>query len=96
MDTLRGQLDRLIIVSGLASVELGVLPVAQPSPVMPLAGFSLHDEDVVFVETLTGEQILQDPGEVMAYLAMFNLLQEAAATGADAVALIHQAVARLP
>lgn len=96
VDTLRGQLDRLITMSGLASVELGVLPVAQPSPVMPLAGFSLHDEDVVFVETLTGEQILQDPGEVMAYLTMFNLLQEAAVTGADAVALIRHVATRLP
>jgi transcriptional regulator with XRE-family HTH domain len=94
-DTLRGQLDRLVTLSGLASVELGVLRIAQPSPTMPLSGFSIHDEDVVFVETLTGEQQLEDPSEVLAYLKMFDLLREAAATGPEAVVLIRKALAQL-
>ena len=95
IDTLRGQLDRLVTLSGLASVELGVLRIAQPSPAMPLSGFSIHDEDVVFVETLTGEQRLEDPSEVLAYLKMFDLLREAAATGPEAIALIQNALAQL-
>jgi transcriptional regulator with XRE-family HTH domain len=94
-DTLRGQLDRLVTLSGLVSVELGVLRIAQPSPAMPLSGFSIHDEDVVFVETLTGEQRLEDPSEVLAYLKMFDLLREAAATGPEAIALIQNALAQL-
>jgi len=95
LDTLRGQLDRLIVLSGLASIELSVLPVAQPSPIMPLAGFSIHDNDTVFVETLTGEQRLTDPGEVAAYTKMFELLRDATAAGPDAVALIQRIVTHL-
>jgi uncharacterized protein DUF5753 len=69
--------------------------VSQPCPVMPLAGFSLHENDAVFVETLTGEQRLDDPGEVAAYTRMFELLRDAAATGPDAVALIQRVATEL-
>ncbi|HEY6424058.1 MAG TPA: Scr1 family TA system antitoxin-like transcriptional regulator [Pseudonocardiaceae bacterium] len=68
---------------------------AQPSPVIPLAGFSLHENEAVFVETVTGEQRLDDPGEVAAYTRMFELLRDAATTGPDAVALVQRVAAEL-
>jgi hypothetical protein len=90
-----GQLDRLMALAALPSVELGVIPASVASPVMPLAAFSLHDDTVLFVETLTGEQRVDNPEEVAAHVEAFELALRAAATGQDAVALIQRAAARL-
>ena len=94
IDTLLGQLDRLISIAGLATVELGVVPFPA-MPVMPLSSFCLHDDTVVFIETLTGEQQLHEPDEVAVYVAAFDLLHDAAAIGPDAVALIQRVAAGL-
>ncbi len=93
--TLLGQLDRLVTLAELASVELGILPVAEPSPIMPLAGFSLHDNDVLYVETLTDEHRVDDPEQIAAHVRAFDLLRDAAATGPDAMALIGRVMAGL-
>lgn len=46
VDTLLGQLDRLVTLAGLPSVDLRVLPRAVASPVMPLSGFWLNEDAV--------------------------------------------------
>lgn len=88
VNTLRGQLDRLVTLAELDTVELGIVPVANPSPIMPLAGFSLHDDDVLYVETLTDEHRIEDPEQIAAHIRAFDLLRDAAVTGPDAAALI--------
>ena len=55
--TLAGQLDRLMAVSGLASLELCIIPFEAAVPVFPLSGFRLYD-DLVIVESIVGEQQL--------------------------------------
>lgn len=94
VDTLAGQLDRLVTIAGLVSVELGIVPFGTPTPVIPLTGFTVHD-DVVLIETLAGEQRLDDGTDVALYLRAFDQLREAAVTGADATALIQRASAAL-
>lgn len=94
-DTLLNQLDRLISFAGLPSVEFGVVPHDAPMPIPPLACFSLYDNDFVLVETLTGEQRLDDPDEVAVYVKAFDLLRDAALTGPHAVALIQRVAADL-
>lgn len=88
ISTLLGQLDRLVSVVDLPTVELGIVPFPR-MPVMPLSNFSIHD-DVVYIETLTGEQQLYEPDEVAVYVKAFRLLRAAAATGSEAVALIRR------
>ena len=39
--TLAGQLDRLLAISGLSSLELGIIPFEVTVPVFPLSGFRL-------------------------------------------------------
>ena len=95
IETLVGQLDRLVAVAGLASIDLAVLPVGTRMPVLPLSSFAAHDKQVVFVETMTGEQRLDQPDEVAVYVKAFELLRNAAATGPDAVALIQRVAAGL-
>lgn len=95
VDTLVNQLDRLISFAGLPNLEFGVLPTGAPMPIPPLAGFSVYDDDFVLVETLTGEQRLDDPDEVGVYVKAFDRLHEAAAIGEGAVELIQRVAAKL-
>jgi transcriptional regulator with XRE-family HTH domain len=93
--TLVGQLDRLLQLAGLPTVTLGVLAFDQPAPVPPLAGFAVNDSAIVWVETLTGEQRLDDPEEVAAYVTAFDVALAAAAVGDHAADLIRRAMAAL-
>jgi hypothetical protein len=95
VDTLIGQLDRLVTVAGLPSVDLRVLPSGVPSPLLPLGGFSLHDDAVLWWETLTREVRSTDPDEVAAHAQAFELAREAAAAGPAAVALIQRTAREL-
>lgn len=95
IDALVGQLDRLITLSGLASVDLAILPVSASSPIMPLAGFSVHGDDTLYVETLTGEQRITNPEEVEAHIRAFEIAHESASQGQEAVALIQRVAAEL-
>jgi len=47
--TLRGQLDRLLAVFGLATVEVGILPFDLELPVVPSHGFWIFDDRLVLV-----------------------------------------------
>jgi Domain of unknown function (DUF5753)/Helix-turn-helix domain len=88
--TLVGQLDRLVALASLPNVEIGVLRFDEPSPVLPLHGWAINDSEIVWVETLTGEQRLDDPEEVAAYAAAFDAALQAATKGAEAIDLIRR------
>jgi transcriptional regulator with XRE-family HTH domain len=92
---LQGQLDRLISFAELPSLELGLVPRDVPMPIAPLGCFAVYDNEFVLVETLTGEQRLDDPDEVATYLKAFNQLRDACATGPDAIALIRHVIDEL-
>ncbi|MDQ2881171.1 MAG: helix-turn-helix transcriptional regulator [Actinomycetota bacterium] len=91
--TLLGQLDRLVSVIDLPTVELGIVPFPL-MPVMPVSSFYMHDE-IVYIETLTAEQQLAEPDEVAVYVKAFNLLREAAVFGPSAAALIQRVAGEL-
>lgn len=91
--TLLGQLDRLLTMTALPSVDLGIVPFTVP--LLPVPGFVLYDDDVVTAESLTAEQRLVEPDEVTQYVTFFDHLHAVAATGPDAAALIHQIAAEL-
>ena len=90
--TMAGQLDRMLALDALPSMELGIIPYATLVPVFPLTGFIVYDDHLVIVETLTGEQQLSDHGEVSRYIEWLDLLRDAAATGRQAAALIRRAL----
>jgi len=86
-DVLAGQRDRLVTVSGLATVEIRVLPFAAPSPVLPLAGFVLADDESAWVETIAGDSQVQDPSEIALYVAAFAAIWRAAVHVTEVVAM---------
>jgi Domain of unknown function (DUF5753)/Helix-turn-helix domain len=94
LQTLLGQLDRLIAVVGLANVELGVVPFSTPLPVFPLTNFIIYD-DAVLIETITGQQRLHAADEVALYERFFDQLRNSATVGPDAAALILQVATEL-
>jgi hypothetical protein len=85
VETLLGELDRLIALSDLPAVDLRVLLAAVTSPVMPFSGFWV-DESAVYIETLKGEQMLTGPDDIVLFRRAFELLYDASAAGPDAVA----------
>ncbi len=89
------QLDHLVTVSEVPGVELAVIPLRAPMPVLPLSGFRLLDDEFVFVESLAGEQRLDDPEEIAPIIRAFEVLRDAGVTGDQVVALIQRVAAEL-
>ncbi|MGH3439766.1 MAG: Scr1 family TA system antitoxin-like transcriptional regulator, partial [Sciscionella sp.] len=93
VDTLVAQLDRLVALAGLVTVDLAVVPFASALPVYPLGMFKLYDTQMAIAESLQGEHLLFDPEQITAYEAAFTQLHDAALCGADAVSLIQRVAA---
>ena len=91
--TLIGQLDRLLTMTALPSVEIGIIPFTVPT--LPVPGFVIYDDDVVTAESLTAEQRLIEPGEVVQYTSFFDQLWAVAVTGAAAATLIQRVTSEL-
>ena len=92
--TLAGQLDRLMAVSGLASLELCIIPFEAAVPVFPLSGFRLYD-DLVIVESIVGEHQLAEADDVARYEKYLELLRGAASTSTEAAAVIRRSLESL-
>ncbi|WP_307796198.1 helix-turn-helix transcriptional regulator [Amycolatopsis sp. 195334CR] len=90
LDTQRGQLDRLQAVAELGSVDLRIVPFTTATPVCPLHGFSIYDDETVTIEMITGSQALADPEEVTSYARLFGHLHTAALAGREATQLIQR------
>ena len=92
--TLIGQLDRLLAVIGLPTLELGIIPFEAAVPVFPLSGFRLYDAPVI-VESIVGEQQLAEADDVARYEKYLELLRDAASTGTEAAAVIRRSLESL-
>lgn len=79
-ETLIGQLDRLLALTGYSGVEVGVVPFTATMPIFPLTNFLLYD-DHVLIESITAQQRLDSPDDVAAYESYFAQLLEVAITG---------------
>lgn len=89
------QLDHLVTVCEILDVELGVIPLRAPMPVMPVTGFRVLDDELVFVESLDGEDVVSDSVRVAPLLQAFETLRAASVTGSEAVVLIQCVPAEL-
>lgn len=94
VQVMTGQLDRLLAVTGLARVQLGIIPAAAEPP-MQATNFVLFDNRMVTVEAVTAELTITQPREIAIYGRLFDLLAARAATGRAAQALIAAALTKL-
>lgn len=95
---LAGQLDRLLVLAGLASVDLAILPATAASGAVPWHNFVLHvptdDRSPYVTIELSHEQVqVRDGADVGIYQVLWERLHDAAATGGAAVDVIRTAMA---
>jgi transcriptional regulator with XRE-family HTH domain len=84
------QLDRLLAVTGLAHIKVGIIPFGVELPTTPQNAFILFDNDLAIVETFVGET-MHHAEEAEAYAAAMDGLAEEAWYDEQARSLIMQA-----
>ncbi|WP_419994774.1 helix-turn-helix domain-containing protein [Streptomyces boninensis] len=87
---LAAQLDRLISVLGLDTVELGIVPLSASLKIAPTHGFWIYDERLVVVEDRHAELWLEDADTIALYMRTWEMTRDSAVYGAEA----HRVIAR--
>lgn len=90
-DVMAGQLDRLLAVTALPRIHLGIIPTRACYRV-PTNQFILYDERVVQVETISAELTINQPREIALYVKAFAELTQQAVHGPAARKLITAAL----
>jgi transcriptional regulator with XRE-family HTH domain len=96
---MRAQMDRIITLSALGNVAIGIIPETAEASEWHDHGFNILDDcgdagdAVVHVETLTSGLTITDPTDVAAYRDTFARLRGLAVTGDNARALLQQVLA---
>ncbi|MEV7504181.1 helix-turn-helix transcriptional regulator [Streptomyces sp. NPDC093018] len=87
------QLSRLLEVSVLASVSLGIIPLSADRSLMPpVEDFWVFDDRQVNVELVSAFLTVKQTGEVKRYLDDFTRLRQLAHSGGPALTLIAAAI----
>ncbi|WP_407560678.1 helix-turn-helix domain-containing protein [Streptomyces sp. 184] len=95
-EAMAAQLGHLLTVGALPAVSLGVIPFSSPArPVSPRETFHVYDDTMVAVELLTARVTVTQPSEIDLYLKAFGQLRRLAVYGAEARALILNAIETL-
>ncbi len=92
IDAMLPQLDRLVSLSALRNLRLGVIDFTTPYVSDPRHGFWLFDDDRVRVETFSAELNLRQPPEIALYTGIFEQLADVASYGSEARAIITQVI----
>jgi transcriptional regulator with XRE-family HTH domain len=95
LDIMLGQLDRLMAISSMRNIKLGVIDFKTQYVTDPRHGFWLLDSDLVRVETYSAELNLRQPQEVELYSRIFEQHAAVASYGAAARAIISRAMEEL-
>ncbi|MFF7253119.1 helix-turn-helix domain-containing protein [Streptomyces microflavus] len=88
---LADQLDRLMSVNGLSSVELGVIPLMADVRLATGDDFWIHDDRLVIAETWHTEMWLDSAEDIALYGKVWDGLADGAVTGRAA----HSVIARV-
>jgi transcriptional regulator with XRE-family HTH domain len=91
-EVMLGQLDRLISLSALPNVRLGIIGFETQYTASPWHGFWLYDDEKVLVETFSAGLNLAQPQEIELYSTVFNELAAVASYGRSARAIITHVI----
>ena len=92
----RAQLDRLLVLAGLETVHLAVLPWSTELPTVTSHGFDIFDDRLVLVETVNAELAIREPDDIALYARLFEMYWGVAAHGEHASSLITRIALDLP
>jgi transcriptional regulator with XRE-family HTH domain len=93
---MRAQIEKIIDVSTLENVTIGIIPQSAEADVWHDHGFNVLDdrgddtEPVVHIETLTRGLTIEDPDDVAVYKKTFAQLRQLALTGDEARDLLRR------
>jgi len=82
------QVDHLIELSKLPTVQMGVIDLVTPKAFLAPPAFHLYGHEVVSVATEVGTSFIDDPGDVAHFEAVLDRLAAAALHGDDGRALL--------
>jgi transcriptional regulator with XRE-family HTH domain len=91
-EVMLGQLDRLMSLSSLPNVRLGIVDFETQYTTSPWHGFWLYDDKRVLVETFSAALDLRQPQEIKLYGNAFEKLAAAASYGRSARAIIARGI----
>lgn len=83
------QLDRVVSLSRLPNVSIGVVPLAGRMPDFPMTCFSIHDDRLVIVETFHSEITTREPRDIQTYVETFERFAAVALYGDDMRACVE-------
>ena len=92
IEVLLAQLDRLMSLSALPNVKLGIIGFETQYVVGPWHAFWLRDKDRVTIETFSAELNLAQPQEIELYVRVFEQLAAVASYGRSARAIITRVI----
>jgi hypothetical protein len=87
-----GQLDRLVSLSQLPNVRLGIIGFETQYATSPWHGFWLYDNERVLIETFSASLDLRQPQEIELYENVFEALAAVASYGRAARGIINKAI----
>jgi len=91
-DLMLGQLDRLVSLSQLPNVRLGIIGFDTQYATSPWHGFWIYDSERVLIETFSAALDLRQPQEIELYTGAFDQLAAVASYGRSARAIIHRTI----
>ncbi|MBO2456545.1 helix-turn-helix domain-containing protein [Actinomadura violacea] len=94
-EVMAAQLDRLLTLSILPRLSLGIIPTRARHRRAPMHGFWVFDERLVLVDTAAAELAITQPREIAVYVQEFDWLASSAVYGSDARDLIAGAIRAL-
>lgn len=94
-ELMAGQLGHLLAVMSLTRVSLGIIPFTTERTLWPVESFRVFDDSCVQVELVSAAVNVTTPTEIGEYLTTFAELREMAVYGAQARALISDAISSL-
>ncbi|MFE4666082.1 helix-turn-helix domain-containing protein [Streptomyces sp. NPDC056716] len=69
------QIDRLVSLSRLANIRLGVIPISGRIPIAPMDTFTIYDDTLATSENTAGVTAFRDPRDIAAYMELFGTLE---------------------
>jgi transcriptional regulator with XRE-family HTH domain len=95
VDIMIGQLDRIMTISSMRNVKLGIIDFKTKYVVDPRHNFWVLDNDLVRVETYSAELNLRQPQEIELYSGIFERHAAVASYGSAARAIIARVMEEL-
>jgi hypothetical protein len=75
------QVDRILAMASLENITVGYIPTGADLDVLPFNGFTIYDDQVVSVETISAQLTLRDERDIALYADTFEHLMTAALVG---------------